>query len=201
MKQLLMFVCLCIVGMSYAQESDLLIESRAAQEKLNQAYMDPETSILLKEDIEVFTGLEFFPLDAKYIVEASFILTPEEEPFEMLTTTERKAFYRKYAILYFTIDNQDLELSVYQNLSLIETPGYEDYLFIPFNDLTNGFETYGGGRYLDLRIPESDRIRIDFNKTYNPYCVYNPKYSCPIPPVDNYLEIEIKAGVKNFFPQ
>lgn len=181
MKQLLMFVCLCIVGMSYAQESDLLIESRAAQEKLNQAYMDPETSILLKEDIEVFTGLEFFPLDAKYIVEASFILTPEEEPFEMLTTTERKAFYRKYAILYFTIDNQDLELSVYQNLSLIETPGYEDYLFIPFNDLTNGFETYGGGRYLDLRIPESDRIRIDFNKTYNPYCVYNPKYSCPIP--------------------
>lgn len=47
-------------------------------------------------------------------------------------------------------------------------------------DDTNGEETYGGGRYLDMRIPEKDSVLLDFNTAYNPYCVYNPKFSCPL---------------------
>ena len=76
--------------------------------------------------------------------------------------------------------------------------GYEDYLFLPFLDDTNGEESYGGGRYIDCRIPEGDTIEIDFNKAYNPYCAYNENYSCPIVPRENYLAIEVKAGVKVF---
>jgi len=83
-------------------------------------------------------------------------------------------------------------------VELKEDEGYEDYLFLPFTDATNGNETYGGGRYIDLSIPNGDQIVIDFNKAYNPYCTYNKKYSCPIVPSQNALDIEIFAGVKAF---
>ena len=71
-------------------------------------------------------------------------------------------------------------------------------MFLPFTDAGNGDESYGGGRYIELRIPEKDTIIIDFNKAYNPYCAYNHKYSCPIPPIENNIPIEIKAGVKKY---
>jgi uncharacterized protein (DUF1684 family) len=82
----------------------------------------------------------------------------------------------------------------------MQQEGMEDYLFLPFLDETNGFETYGGGRYLDLRIPVGDTIEIDFNTAYNPFCAYNEKYSCPIVPRENYLQTRIEAGVKAFKP-
>jgi uncharacterized protein (DUF1684 family) len=75
---------------------------------------------------------------------------------------------------------------------------YRDYLFLPFIDQTNGEETYGGGRYVDLRIPEGDTLIIDFNKAYNPYCAYNKKYSCPLVPAVNELKTSVTAGVKAF---
>lgn len=197
MKRII-WLCYFIAIASFGQETHGLKESKQAQEKLNKAYLSPETSVLLKEDFETFKGLEFFPLDEKYIVEAKFVRTPDEIPFEMPTTTERAPVYVKYAELHFSIDNEDLKLSVYRDTTFTNKPGMEDYLFVPFNDLTNGIETYGGGRYLDFRIPEGDTITIDFNRTYNPYCVYNPKYSCPIPPVENDLDVEIRAGVLDF---
>lgn len=192
------WLCYFLTVISFAQETYSLKDSEQAQEKLNTAYTNPETSILLKADFEAFKGLEFFPLDEKYIIQARFVRTPGEEPFEMSTTTERTPVYEKYAEVHFRIDNEDLKLNVYRDTSFINRPGLEDYLFLPFYDLTNGIETYGGGRYLDLRIPSGDTIIIDFNRTYNPYCVYNPKYSCPIPPEENDLPVEIRAGVLDF---
>ena len=76
--------------------------------------------------------------------------------------------------------------------------GYEDYLFLPFTDLTNGEETYGGGRYIDLSIPEGNTIQLDFNKAYNPYCTYNKKFSCPLVPSVNSIKTRVVAGVKDF---
>lgn len=87
---------------------------------------------------------------------------------------------------------------MYQNLDLIKKPGFKDYLFLPFTDMTCGDESYLGGRYIDMKMPTSKWITIDFNKAYNPYCVYNDNYSCPIVPSENHLDIEIKAGVKKF---
>ncbi|HQA75421.1 DUF1684 domain-containing protein, partial [Flavobacterium sp.] len=75
---------------------------------------------------------------------------------------------------------------------------YEDYLFLPFSDVTNGKESYIGGRYIDMRIQKENIWTIDFNKAYNPYCAYNHNYSCPIVPLENDLEIAINAGVKKF---
>jgi uncharacterized protein (DUF1684 family) len=71
-------------------------------------------------------------------------------------------------------------------------------LFLPFLDNSNGGDSYGGGRYIDLRIPSDNELDIDFNTAYNPYCAYNEKYSCPIVPRVNYLDLEVRAGVKVF---
>ena len=76
------------------------------------------------------------------------------------------------------------------------TPSDENSLFLPFTDQTNGKELYGGGRYMDVEIPLSDAIILDFNKAYNPYCACSDRYSCPIPPQENDLQIPILLGEK-----
>lgn len=200
MRLIILFFSLLMTSFGLAQNEDLQ-ESKKVQEKLNQFYLDEETTVLTAEDFENFEGLDFFPLSEKYVVEAKFIRTPEEKPFEMPTTTERTPEYVKYAELHFVLEGDSLQLNVYQETSFKEDPELKDYLFIPFTDPTNGEETYGGGRYLDMKIPITKQVILDFNKAYNPYCAYNPKYSCPIPPIENDLPIAIKAGVKNFIPK
>ena len=152
----------------------------------------------MKDDLKHFKGLDFYPIDEKYIVEAIFIRTKKEKSFKMKTTTSRTPIYKKYGELHFSIDGKELKLNVYQNVDLKKKPGYDDYLFLPFSDLTCGKDSYIGGRYIDMRIPKSGKVTIDFNQAYNPYCAYNYEYSCPIVPLENDLDIEINAGVKKF---
>lgn len=168
------------------------------QRQLNAEYKDASTSPLKEEDRKVFEGLDFFKYDSTYVVKALFTRTENEIPFKMKTTTDRLPEYVKYGVLEFFLKDEIFQLNVYQNQDLIKKPDYEDFLFLPFSDETNGLESYGGGRYIDLRIPESNTIIIDFNKAYNPYCAYNEKYSCPIVPRENYLKTSIYAGVKTF---
>ena len=116
----------------------------------------------------------------------------------MKTTTDRMPDYIKYGIVEFQIKGRTHKLNIYQNLDLLEEDGYEDYLFLPFLDNTNGEGSYAGGRYVESSIPDSDTLIIDFNTAYNPYCAYNDKYSCPIVPRENYVDENIMAGVKAF---
>ncbi len=172
--------------------------AKVVQHELNLQYADKEKSPLTEEDFITFKSLDFFPIDLKYIVKASFIQNDFPVPFEMATSTERKPMYQKHGSLYFKIDDVKCELPVYQSLSLTQKEEYKNYLFVPFTDLTNAKETYGGGRYLDLELPLDSQVILDFNRAYNPYCAYNHKYSCVIPPKENNLEVAIKAGVKAF---
>jgi len=166
------------------------------QEELTKEYKNPKKSPL-KNNARKFKGHDFFAIDSTYIVAAKFIRTLSAIPFQMKTTTSRLPTYEKYAEAHFTIAGQELVLSIYQSHGLRDTEEYKEYLFLPFNDHTNGEETYGGGRFIDLAIPEGDTIIIDFNKAYNPYCAYSADYSCPIPPKENDLAVQISAGVKN----
>ena len=194
MKYILLFLfCSTFV---FAQKD--LLASKKFQTELNQSYADSLKSPLTKEDLNHFKGLDFFPINGKYIVEATFVRTKKENPFGMKTTTSRTPLYKKYGELHFSIDGKEFKLNVYQNIELIKKPGYDDYLFLPFSDLTCGKESYIGGRYIDMRIQKGTIWTIDFNKAYNPYCAYNYEYSCPIVPLENDLDIEILAGVKKF---
>jgi uncharacterized protein (DUF1684 family) len=193
MKKILFLLLLLNVFWLTAQET-----SKEFQDTLNKEYGNREESPLTDEDFKVFKGLDFFPINEKFIVEAQFKRTPDEKVFKMKTTGTRLPEYVKYGELTFSIDGKSFQINLYQNIDLIKKEGYEDYLFLPFSDLTCGKESYLGGRYIDMRIPKSDTVTIDFNKAYNPYCAYNHKYSCPIVPLENDLDIEVLAGVKKF---
>ena len=170
----------------------------ALQKKLNATYKDVTTSPLKPEDRKQFDGLDFFKFDSAYIVKATLKRTPDSKWFNMKTTTSRVSQERVFGIISFILKGKKYELQLYQNKDLKDKEGFEDYLFLPFLDATNGTETYGGGRYIDTKIPSGDVLIIDFNTAYNPYCAYNANYSCPIVPRANYLDIKIKAGVKQF---
>ena len=168
------------------------------QRQVNNYFKDASVSPLKPKDLKNFQGLDFFEFDSIYVVKAKIEETKESLPFKMKTTTDIPADVRKYADLFFQILDKEFELSVYENLEYEGVEGYENYLFLPFLDETNENETYGGGRYLDLFLNGTDSIIIDFNKAYNPKCVYDENFSCPIVPRKNFLNTRIEAGVKNF---
>ncbi len=197
MKNLvLLFVFVFSIGC--AQEKQLLNEETEWQKEMNADFKDATKSPMKDKDRKSFTGLDFYTFDSTYLVKAKLTRTPGAKPFKMKTTTERRPDYVQYGEITFTLKGKEYALSIYQNLGLLEKEGYEDYLFLPFLDNTNGNGSYPGGRYTEARIPEGDIIVIDFNTAYNPYCAYNDKYSCPIVPRKNYLGTEVEAGVKNF---
>jgi len=198
MRFILYLSCLFLLFNFQSLSGQTVAESLAFQEKLNKEFKEKETSPLKEKDRKEFKRLATFAIDTNYIISANFKRTPYEKPFLMATTTERKSMEVKYGEVSFELNGKHIVLEVYQNQRLKNTEGYEDYLFIPFNDLTNGVSTYGGGRYLDARIPKGNKMLIDFNQAYNPYCAYNEKYSCPIPPEKNFIDVEVNAGVKKF---
>lgn len=198
MKSFLNLLFLLATVVVSAQKSFVKDSVIAFQKELNAEYADSVKSPLLKKDLKRFKSLDFYPISEKFFVNAKFVRTPDEKPFEMPTTTTRKPMYVKYGEAHFSIDGKHFKLNIYQSLDMKKIEKYKNDLFLPFTDLTSGVESYGGGRYIDLKIPENDTIAIDFNIAYNPYCAYNHQYSCPIPPQENDLKIEIKAGVKKF---
>lgn len=180
------------------EQKTLLVSAKEAQHKLNIQYADKEKSPLTDEDFKIFRSLDFYPIDLKYIIHADFVKNEFPVPFEMATTTDRRPIYQKYGTLHFKIDGIKCELPTYQNMAENIPEEYKNYIFVPFTDLTTGKESYGGGRYVDLELPFDTTVIIDFNSAYNPYCAYNHKYSCAIPPKENDLEVAIRAGVKAY---
>jgi uncharacterized protein (DUF1684 family) len=167
------------------------------QQTLNAEYLNPAESPLPPEVREKFTGLAFFPTNYSACVLARFVRDSSQAPFPMPTSTARRPLYQKYGELHFTLGGKAQRLTVYQSLDLKQKTGFEDYLFIPFTDLTNGHTSYGGGRYLDMRLGQiwQGQAVVDFNQAYNPFCAYSPLYSCPVPPAENRLSVAVKAGV------
>jgi uncharacterized protein (DUF1684 family) len=198
MRTILLFVFLVQLNFGYGQEKFDAASVTKFQEVINSEYADAKTSPLSAEDLAVFKTLDFYPINEKFFVTAKFVRTENEKPFEMKTTGERKPMYVKYGEAYFVLDGKDFKLNIYKNIELSKKKEYKDYLFLPFSDLTCGTESYIGGKYIDMKVPKGDTIAIDFNTSYNPYCAYSHKYSCPKVPLENDLNIEIKAGVKKF---
>ncbi len=162
------------------------------QDSFSVAYASGSNGILLPEDISPETKLDFYLPKENYRVKASFERIIDGEVFEMPTSTERLPKYRPFGKFHFLLNAEELELTLYQSLD------HPEYLFCPFKDLTNGETTYGAGRYLDFEMSDTLDPVIDFNYCYNPLCAYNYKYSCPIPPAENHLNVKIEAGIKKW---
>lgn len=184
-----------------SQDKRPLMGETLYQQELNANYKDATKSPLKKKDLKKFKGLDFFSVDTSFIVEATFTRIENAPTFEMATTTSRKPLYKKYGLLKFTLNKKKCELTIYQSQDDLRDEKYKDYLFLPFTDETSGEESYGGGRYMDVLttdITKNNTVILNFNNTYNPYCAYNDKYSCPLTPRKNHLDVAIKAGVKAF---
>ncbi len=181
---------------TYRDNHPLIQHNKKFQQELNEEYRNPKTTPLRGNNFKNFKQHPFFPINLKYHVVAHFIKTENPQPFEIPTSSGKFKKYQKFGEAKFTIDGKLYTLNIYQSLDLMRTEEYKDYLFLPFRDATNGKQTYGGGKYLDLKIPDNDQIIIDFNQSYQPFCAYNAyDYNCPIVPEENRLPIEIKAGV------
>ncbi|WP_176955922.1 DUF1684 domain-containing protein [Catalinimonas alkaloidigena] len=181
-------------------QSDFATELAAHRQEKNKEFKRSSESPLARADKRAFQGLFYFPGDSSYRVVARLERTPDAQPFQMRTSTDRLPTYVEWGKAHFTLRDTALVLTIYFSPDIAQRPGYEKYLFLPFTDQTSGGETYGGGRYLDLSMPadESSALVLDFNRAYNPYCAYSDRYSCPIPPAVNRLPIRIEAGEKTF---
>ncbi|WP_074938324.1 DUF1684 domain-containing protein [Algibacter lectus] len=198
MKNLMLMAVVLMSVFSCGQNKRPILGETEFQKTINAEYKDASTSPLKDKDRKVFESLEFFKFDSTYVVTAQFKRVENAEWFNMKTTTDRVSKERVYGVLTFELKGETFSLNVYQGQELMTKEGFEDYLFLPFLDETNGLESYGGGRYLDMKIPDSNTVVIDFNSAYNPYCAYNERFSCPVVPRVNYLKTRVEAGVKAF---
>jgi uncharacterized protein (DUF1684 family) len=164
------------------------------QKQLNASFKDATTTPFNNSDLKRFSGLDFFQIDSNYIVKAEITLIGNAKKIKLSTSTGSELNVIKYAELIFMINAKKYKLFAYKYLNSTDYP--PNHLFVPFLDKTNGYETYGGGRYLDLYQNSSLKITIDFNNSYNPLCAYNESYSCPLVPKENFLDATVKAGVK-----
>ncbi|MBA2302176.1 MAG: DUF1684 domain-containing protein [Acidobacteria bacterium] len=137
-----------------------------------------------------FPPLPYYPIDPMYQVPASLGLAPADDVLELPTSTGARRKMRKIGALNFTLKGQALTLSAFVDAGTNDVR----QLFVPFADLTNGTETYPGGRYLDLDRTDTGFYDLDFNRAYHPFCVFNAAYDCPYPPRENRLPTPVRAG-------
>lgn len=196
LKFLLVLFLFAVFGMSCSNKKVKVQYESAFQKRMNSLFKDASKSPLKAKDLKVFSSLSFFPIDSIFVVKAKLMPTPNSAYFDMKTNTERVSKERIFGVLSFRLLDKNVKLNVYQSIDSADVKS--NYLFLPFLDNTNGLSTYGGGRYMDLIVPRSDSIWLDFNTAYNPYCAYNERYSCPIVPRENYIPLAVQAGVKRF---
>ncbi len=147
------------------------------------------------KDKETFTGLSYFDYSEKYKIKAFITFTQDTQVVSMLRTDGKRSFYIAFAKASFKIDNKLQTLTLYKYPDDIQN---KPLLFVPFYDASNGSTTYTGGRYLDVELSSNKTIILDFNYAYNPFCVYNYQYTCPIVPKENKLDVAINAGEKSY---
>lgn len=196
MKKLNFLFILLSLFLNAQTEKENVASIKKFQKELNTEYLNPKESPLRGDNLRNFKKHPFFPINMKYRVIAKVVKTENPVPFELPTSSGKFKQYQEYGKATFELDGKSLTLTLYQSLELMQTEKYKDYLFLPFRDETNEKETYGGGKYMDLKIPTGNEIILDFNQSYQPYCAYNAfDYNCPIVPAENKLPIRIEAGV------
>jgi uncharacterized protein (DUF1684 family) len=196
MKYFIAFLFILSIGRySFAQSHKEQIT--AFRQNYKDDFLKDPRSPLKKEDLEF---LRFYDTDSTYRITAKAELLTNQPAFIIPTFSGSGSQYVRYALLSFMLKGKPMQLTIYKSIALSQNPAFGSYLFLPFTDATNGSETYGGGRYIDLTTKDikNGSIIIDFNKAYNPYCAFSSGYSCPKPPDENRVDMAVEAGEKNF---
>ncbi len=192
-------VIVALAGIIYSfmgtDDSAYIQKIEKQREEKNQ-YMRTASDSPFAKNAAEFKGLNYYPVDKQYLVKAKLVPIENKKSVELPTSDGKVKRYLEYAYAEFTINEITHRLLI---LEIIDMGPYRGTLFLAFGDETSARETYGAGRYLDVKKPRGQNsILLDFNEAYNPYCAYNDEFSCPFPPKENLLNIAIKAGEKNY---
>jgi uncharacterized protein len=178
-------------GNSVPKPPSLEYASRLKQERIGKDKYFKENKDSPIENKADFKGLKYYEINEKYKVVASLILESDDKKNIIQTTDNKADTLKVFGVAKFEINGKMSQLTIYNQQN-------SRSLFVPFRDGSSGKETYGGGRFLEVSITDvlGNKVVLDFNLAYHPYCAYNHTYICPIPPKENTLEISILAGEK-----
>jgi uncharacterized protein (DUF1684 family) len=152
-------------------------------------------SPFVKDNI-AFEGLNYFPINEKFNIRAKLEIIEEKKVMLLATSDGKEQKYLEYGYAVFDLDEVENRLLILESMEMGPQRGQ---LFLAFADETSGIETYGAGRYLDVKkVPAATSVDLDFNLAYNPYCAYSDSFSCPFPPKENILKVAILAGEKSY---
>jgi len=197
---LIIILIISIIGfvyysMSGGQSDEGYAKTILQERKDKDAFMKGDKSPFT-DTTEVFTGLKYFDPNLKYRVAANLEEVENKKVVVLSTSDSKEQKYLEYAYATFTMDGMENKLLL---LEIMDMGPQRGKLFLAFADATSATETYGAGRYLDVKkVPGARSITLDFNLAYNPYCAYSETFSCPFPPKENLLKIAIRAGEKTY---
>lgn len=165
------------------------------REEKDQFFREEPKSPLRSKDQKSFKGLMYYPIDLRYVFSGPLERNSKGRKEYVKLPTNRGNFrtYIKEGVFRFKIEGKEFALTLYRFLG-------RPTLFLPFRDTTNGHETYENGRYVDVEITRGDKVVIDFNRAYNPFCAYNPKYTCAYASEENTLDVAVRSGEREFIP-
>jgi uncharacterized protein (DUF1684 family) len=195
---LLAFAAIAVIVYSFQNKPSSEDYGKEIQNERDEkdAFMRSDKNSPLRGPEGEFKPLRYFPADLKYQINATLIPIENKKRLSLSTSNGEENEYREFAFAKFVLDGVENNLLI---LEITEPGPYRGTLFLAFADETSAKETYGAGRYLDLKkVPGATSILLDFNKAYNPYCAYSNDYSCPFPPPQNVMKVAIRAGEKSY---
>ncbi len=188
----LITVVYSLTGDDSAYEAKIL-----QQRETKDRFMRTSSESPFAGNFDDYLGLQYYPPDIAYKVNAKLIPIENKKAVVLPTSDGKTKRYMEYAWAEFKLHGQVNRLLI---LEIVDMGPYRGTLFLAFGDDTSANETYGAGRYLDVKKPKGlSSITLDFNEAYNPYCAYNDNFSCPFPPPENLLQVAIRAGEKNYY--
>ncbi|WP_338768084.1 DUF1684 domain-containing protein [Bernardetia sp. ABR2-2B] len=186
-KSITLFILSLFVLASCAPKYE--VEVQTERDKKNKQFKEGNGSPIPYDDRKTFEGLNYYPIDSSYYAVAMLTLQQDPKVVKLKTSQGKDRNFKVYAKADFKLKGKPLSLDIYKAIE--DGDGFS----ILFTDQTSGETTYEVGRYVDVEV-NGLRAILDFNRAYNPYCIYDKKYDCPIPPEGSHLNIEVKAGEK-----
>jgi uncharacterized protein (DUF1684 family) len=166
------------------------------ERKEKDQFMKVSADSPFAEDPDSFRGLNYFAPDRAYNVRAELSPIQDKKVRSLATSAGQENQYLEYAWAEFELNDARYRLLL---LEVMDQGPHRGALFLAFADETSARETYGAGRYLDVKkVAGATSVELDFNNAYNPYCAYTDKFECPLPPRENILKVGIMAGEKSY---
>jgi uncharacterized protein (DUF1684 family) len=201
-KRILLFIVIIVVLVSFyytfegGKDKSSYNTAVETEREERDRFMRTSEDSPFAGDPQSFSGLHYYPVDSRYNITASLTPIQSRKSLVLATSDGSEQRYVEYALAEFDLDGYHNTLLILESTDPKQEAGN---LFLAFGDETSAGETYGGGRYLDVKhVAGSNTITLDFNKAYNPYCAYVDGYSCPLPPSQNLLRVAIRAGEKTY---